>query len=288
MGQEVSFPVLISPPGCKPCTPRARWRWPGGRGRGTAMGLSSSPASRSKRSRRPARRLLPVTGSGTRGPDRGQRMERARHAGRSASSATLDWSFSHGRDWGSPVIPESMNLRTMLRFGPQALASPALVPLLRARRQAARPDDAQHGAAGRAGADFRCLRPVDADASPSWDDVAWLRDQWDGPFMLKGVIRVDDAKRAVDAGASAISVSEPRRQQPRRDAGHDPRPARDRSSGRRPGRGPARRRRPARQRRRQGGGARSRAVMIGRAYSGDWRPTGRPESRTSGHRPRRH
>ena len=44
-------------------------------------------------------------------------------------------------------------------------------------------------------------------APPSWDDVAWLRTQWGGPFMLKGVTRVDDAKRAVDAGVTAISVS---------------------------------------------------------------------------------
>ena len=44
-------------------------------------------------------------------------------------------------------------------------------------------------------------------APPSWDDVAWLRAQWGGPFMLKGVTRVDDAKRAVDAGVTAISVS---------------------------------------------------------------------------------
>jgi isopentenyl diphosphate isomerase/L-lactate dehydrogenase-like FMN-dependent dehydrogenase len=42
---------------------------------------------------------------------------------------------------------------------------------------------------------------------PSWDDVAWLREQWDGPFLLKGVMRVDDAKRAVDAGVTAVSVS---------------------------------------------------------------------------------
>ena len=42
---------------------------------------------------------------------------------------------------------------------------------------------------------------------PSWEDVAWLREQWGGPFMLKGVSRLDDAKRAVDAGVSAISVS---------------------------------------------------------------------------------
>ena len=42
---------------------------------------------------------------------------------------------------------------------------------------------------------------------PTWEDVAWLREQWGGPFMLKGVMRVDDAKRAVDAGVTAISVS---------------------------------------------------------------------------------
>ncbi|WP_207552452.1 alpha-hydroxy acid oxidase, partial [Mycobacteroides abscessus] len=40
-----------------------------------------------------------------------------------------------------------------------------------------------------------------------WDDVRWMREQWDGPFMLKGVMRIDDAKRAVDCGVSAISVS---------------------------------------------------------------------------------
>lgn len=42
---------------------------------------------------------------------------------------------------------------------------------------------------------------------PTWEDVAWLRKEWGGPFLLKGVTRVDDAKRAVDAGVAAISVS---------------------------------------------------------------------------------
>jgi L-lactate dehydrogenase (cytochrome)/glycolate oxidase len=44
-------------------------------------------------------------------------------------------------------------------------------------------------------------------ALPSWDDVAWLRSSWTGPFMVKGVSRVDDAKRVVDLGATALSVS---------------------------------------------------------------------------------
>ena len=36
---------------------------------------------------------------------------------------------------------------------------------------------------------------------PSWDDVRWLREQWGGPFMLKGVMRVDDAMRARSTSA---------------------------------------------------------------------------------------
>ena len=43
---------------------------------------------------------------------------------------------------------------------------------------------------------------------PSWEDLAWLRGLWDGPFMVKGVMRVDDARRvADDVGATALSVS---------------------------------------------------------------------------------
>jgi L-lactate dehydrogenase (cytochrome)/glycolate oxidase len=42
---------------------------------------------------------------------------------------------------------------------------------------------------------------------PTWEDIAWLRQQWGGPFMVKGVSRIDDAKRVVDLGATALSVS---------------------------------------------------------------------------------
>ena len=37
---------------------------------------------------------------------------------------TLDWSFSNGRDWGSPVIPERLDLKTMVRFAPEVLMRP--------------------------------------------------------------------------------------------------------------------------------------------------------------------
>lgn len=45
------------------------------------------------------------------------------------------------------------------------------------------------------------------DRTLNWDDVAWLRAQWAGPFVLKGIQSVADAKRAAEAGASAIMIS---------------------------------------------------------------------------------
>lgn len=41
----------------------------------------------------------------------------------------------------------------------------------------------------------------------NWSDIAALRRLWDGPFMLKGVLRPDDAKRAADAGVDGLVVS---------------------------------------------------------------------------------
>ncbi len=40
-----------------------------------------------------------------------------------------------------------------------------------------------------------------------WEDLRWIRDAWGGPIVIKGVHTADDARRAVDVGASAIVVS---------------------------------------------------------------------------------
>lgn len=44
-------------------------------------------------------------------------------------------------------------------------------------------------------------------ATCGWDDVRWIRDEWKGPIVVKGVLSADDARRAVDEGADAIVVS---------------------------------------------------------------------------------
>ena len=43
--------------------------------------------------------------------------------------------------------------------------------------------------------------------SINWDDAAAMIEEWGGPFAIKGVMSVDDARRSVDAGASAIMIS---------------------------------------------------------------------------------
>ena len=45
------------------------------------------------------------------------------------------------------------------------------------------------------------------DASVGWSDVAWVRSQWDGPLVIKGVLDVDDAREAAAAGVDGIVVS---------------------------------------------------------------------------------
>ena len=43
--------------------------------------------------------------------------------------------------------------------------------------------------------------------NPSWDDIAWMRERWDGPLLVKGIQKPEDAKTLVGQGVDAIWVS---------------------------------------------------------------------------------
>jgi L-lactate dehydrogenase (cytochrome) len=45
------------------------------------------------------------------------------------------------------------------------------------------------------------------DASVTWKDVEWVREQWDGPLVLKGILDPDDARESLNCGADGIVVS---------------------------------------------------------------------------------
>jgi L-lactate dehydrogenase (cytochrome)/glycolate oxidase len=209
MGQDVSFPVVISPTGVQAVHPDGEVAVArAAAARGTAMGLSSfaSKPVEDVVAANP-QTFFQIYWVGTRDQIL-QRAERARAAGAVGLIATLDWSFSHGRDWGSPSIPETVNLQAMLHFAPEVLLHPRW--LLSYAKTGSWPDltvpnMAEKGEKGPTF--FGAYGEWMQTPPPSWEDVAWLRAQWGGPFMLKGVTRVDDAKRAVDAGVSAISVS---------------------------------------------------------------------------------
>ena len=209
MGQGISFPVIISPTGVQAVHPEGEVAVArAAAARGTAMGLSSFAS-------KPIEEVVAANPQtffqiywvGTR-DDMLQRIERARAAGAVGLIATLDWSFSHGRDWGSPVIPETLSLQAMARFAPEALARPRWLYSFAKTGQLPDLTAPNMGEKGHAGPTFfGAYGAWMQTPPPSWDDVAWLRKQWDGPFMLKGVSRLDDARQAVDAGVSAISVS---------------------------------------------------------------------------------
>ncbi len=207
MGLDIALPVIISPTGVQAVHPDGEVAVArAAAARGTAIGLSSF-ASKPIEEVTAAndKTLFQMYWVGTR-EDMLARMERAKRAGAVGVIATTDWSFSYGRDWGSPSIPEKVNLRAMMKFAPEGLARPrwlrsfaGQIPDLTVPNMVDEGEDAPTF--------FGAYGQWMASTPPSWADVAWLREQWDGPFMLKGVSRVDDAKRAVDAGVTAISVS---------------------------------------------------------------------------------
>jgi heme/flavin dehydrogenase (mycofactocin system) len=210
MGQDVSLPVLISPTGVQAVHPDGEVAVArAAAARGVAMGLSSFAS-------KPVEEVVAANPKtffqmywvGDRDA-MAARMERARRAGVVGMIATLDWSFAYGRDWGSPFIPEKINFEAARKYAPQVLLKPrwlldfartGAIPDLTVPNMVANPGDP-------APTFFGAYGQWTQSPMPSWDDVAWLREQWGGHFMLKGVMRVDDAKRAVDAGCTAISVS---------------------------------------------------------------------------------
>jgi len=206
---DIALPVIASPVGAQAIHPLGEVAVAmGTREAGTAMGLSEFAS-------RPAAEVAAVNTKlffqvhWSAGRDALlARAEAARAAGATALIVTLDWSFPGGRDSGSPAIPERLDLRTLARLAPAGLARPGyLVDWL---RHGGLPDLAVPNMAvpgGPAPGFFTAYREWMRVPPPTWADIAWLRARWDGPFLVKGVMRPDDARRAVDAGATAISVS---------------------------------------------------------------------------------
>ena len=212
MGQPSSMPVMISPTGAQAIHPDgevgvAR----AAANRGIPMGLSSFASmpiedvvevNAHRRSSRSTGRATRTRWSpGWSGPSA---------AGAVGMILTLDWSFSHGRDWGSPQIPQAFTCQgaspetgapgrwsapeVHVVVGPKA----AKIPMLGV------PNFVTDGS--EAAGVLRGLRRLDDDARRRRGTTSpGFVQQWDGEFMVKGVVRADEARRCRRRGRARPS-----------------------------------------------------------------------------------
>ena len=127
---------------------------------------------------------------------------RAASAGYKALILTVDNQVTAGRD------RDARNGMTFpLRWGPRSMIDFASRPgwLMRMTRTPS-PTFVNYGERTSIGA-FGPLMAEQLDPAVGWRDVEWLRGQWRGPLVIKGLLHPDDALAALSHGADAVIVS---------------------------------------------------------------------------------
>ena len=211
---------------CRSGSPRA--------GSSRSATATASAASRARRA--PANTLMFVSGATStpieeimavavrpdllpaRLPRRPRGVRGDRRAGRGAPACT-GWSSpstrrrpraapGSGRSGSARACRRGWGLREAIRFAPQVLVRAALARRLPARRHA--------GAVGRDGAERTDGKPMHRfdggikamyKETPRWEDIPRLRELWQGPLIVKGILRADDARAGPWPRASTRSSS---------------------------------------------------------------------------------
>lgn len=103
-------------------------------------------------------------------------------------------------------VPYTINLKEAIKFLPQIWNKPAWTwDFIKAGlpepkvAMGLRPDGTPMGL-------FEGIAQIYQE-TPKWEDIPWIRRHWDGPLVIKGIVTVADAKRAVAEGADAIVIS---------------------------------------------------------------------------------
>ena len=124
-------------------------------------------------------------------------LTRARRAGYTVLVVTLDTPALGWRpaDLDASYLPFPRGIGDGLGFTD---------PLFRARFRDAHGKEVEDDVPA---ASMEWQRTIFAGTAHRWEDVAFLREHWDGPVVLKGIQHVDDARKAVEAGVQGIVVS---------------------------------------------------------------------------------
>jgi L-lactate dehydrogenase (cytochrome) len=145
--------------------------------------------------------------------DRGyteQLMARAQAAGCPVLVLTVDLAVvgARHRDTRNAVVGEGLPAKARVRRALDLLSHPRWI---RSVAVAGKPltfgnlEEAVPGA--RSPAAFRDWVDGQFDPSVTWEDIAWVREHWDGRLLVKGVLDPADARRAVEIGVDGVVVS---------------------------------------------------------------------------------
>lgn len=207
-GLELSMPVLLGPTGFTGLT-----RWNGdiaatraAQRTGTRYALSTTSSWSLEEMAAAAERehifqLYPGTGGMA-----ADLMERAWEAGYRTLFVTVDVPVKGNREGerhNGMGIPPALTPRRALNF---ARHPGWTYNVLRHQRIGG----ANVGAAGNITGAIASIEATERELMQSrlnWDDIAWMRKRWKGQFFLKGVLRAEDAVRAVDLGCDGLVVS---------------------------------------------------------------------------------
>lgn len=134
-------------------------------------------------------------------------VERCKAAGYEALCLTVDMAMAGNRERDlrtGMVMPPRFGLKSLWSFAthPHWAMNFALHPDFKLANVAHRVDALGDGAMG-------LIDYVNSqfDRTVTWKDVEWLRTQWDGPLVIKGVLSPSDAKRAAGVGSNALMIS---------------------------------------------------------------------------------
>ena len=134
-------------------------------------------------------------------------IERARKAGFSALVVTIDTPVAGMRERDHRNGTSELLTRnpfTMLPFVPQFLSRPRWLARFIADGGLMNFPNVMLPSGPMAYADVGSALE---QCAVSWDDFQWIRDAWKGPIVVKGVHTADDARKAADAGADGVVVS---------------------------------------------------------------------------------
>jgi len=211
LGFDISFPALLAPVGYSrlmhPDGEAGAARAAGAAGTGYILSTISGHALEDVKAASSGPVCYQLYLLGGREASEGA-IERARHAGFSALVVTIDTAVAgmRERDLRNGVKELlGSNPFAKIPFLPQVLVRPGwLASFLLDGGLPRLPNVVIPGQGPMTLLDVSAAL---ARAAVTWEDLQWIRNLWPGPIVIKGVLTGDDARRAIDAGAAAVVVS---------------------------------------------------------------------------------